>query len=156
LLNSRAFAALHKAGIVMVLAMLSRLRYDRPKKDRKGVKAPARLKDGGAFYVTINELRARGLSATSATEGRKEAWRLGFFDVESPGTIHHAGRYRYSNRWRQYPNGPYEPIGQEQPGANVYPAHGFQKKDKNSECTRASELSSQEITHVDFPCSSYN
>jgi hypothetical protein len=51
--------------------------------------------------------------------------------VIEPGTIHHAGRYKYSERWKLYPNGDYKPVGQQPPGKNVYPQHGFKKTDSS-------------------------
>jgi hypothetical protein len=81
--------------------------------------------------LTINELVARGLKESSARKGRKLAWELGFFDVVEAGTLYNAGKYRYSERWKLYPNGNYEPIGQNPPGINVYPQNGFQKKTKD-------------------------
>ena len=87
------------------------------------------LRDNGEFVLTKNELIARGLSESSATRGRISAWEIGFFDVIEPGTIHHVGRYRYSERWKLYPNGDYKPFGQQPPGKNVYPDNGFKKSD---------------------------
>jgi len=129
LFNSRAFAALRGSGAIVVLAILNRLEYDkRGKKDRKGVKvACSVLRNNGEFQLTVNELVARGLSRSTATRARCLAWELGFFDVIESGTVHHAGRYRYSDRWREFPDGDYLPVGQSPPGKNVYPENGFKK-----------------------------
>ena len=127
--NSRAFAALGGSGTIVVLAILNKLEYDkRGKKDRKGVKVECPvLRNSGEFRLTINELVARGLSRSTATRARKLVWELGFFDVIESGTVHCAGRYRYSERWREFPEGNYEPVGQLPPGKNVYPENGFRK-----------------------------
>ena len=137
LFNSQAFAALGGTATVVVLAILNKLGYDkRGTKDRKGVKTRhAMLRNGGEFCITINELVARGLSRSSATRARFVAWELGFFDVLEPGTIHHAGRYRYSERWKQYPAGDYKPIGQQFPGKNLYPENGFRKTEESQSDT---------------------
>jgi len=133
LFNSRAFAALGGAGTVVVLAVLNKLSYEKKeKKDRKGMKVGhPTLKENGKFSLTINELVARGLSRSTATRARILAWEVGFFDVLEYGTIHHAGKYRYSERWRVFPNGNYNPLGQEPPGKNVYPANGFKTMQDN-------------------------
>ncbi|MFC1833120.1 hypothetical protein ACFL2Q_00110 [Thermodesulfobacteriota bacterium] len=129
MLNSEAFRLLSRSGMVCVLAMLDELRYEKRKKGRKGVRLNgSALKDQGRFVITINELVARGLSRSSATRGRKEAWQLGFFDVEQSGSIHHAGRFRYSERWKDFPKPSSEPTGQQPPGRNIYPQSGFFKK----------------------------
>jgi len=127
--NSRAFAALGGSGTIVVLAILNRLEYEKNgKKDRKGVRVDCPiLRNNGEFRLTINELVARGLSRSTATRARNLAWELGFFDVIESGTVHHAGRYRYSERWREFPDGDYRPVGQLPPGRNVYPENGFRK-----------------------------
>ena len=125
--NSKAFAALRGDEVKVVLAVLNKLEYEKKNlKDRKGVKIgiPG-LRNNGEFVLTINELVARGLSRSTATRARERVWQMGFFDVIEPGTIHHAGKYRYSLRWKQYPNSTYEPVGQQPPGKNVYPDNGF-------------------------------
>ena len=129
--NSRAFAKLDGKSTLVVLSILNKLEYEpREKNKRKGVKSSIPcLKNNGEFYLTINELVARGLSESSATRGRIIAWELGFFDVIEPGTIHHCGKYRFSNRWMNYPDGDYKPVGQQPPGKNVYPNHGFKTKE---------------------------
>jgi len=131
LFNSRAFAALGGGGIVVVLALLNKLEFEgKDRKDRKGVRAgQAALRHNGEFSLTVNELIARGLSRSTATRARKLAWEFGFFDVIEPGTVHHAGRYRYSERWKHYPDGDYRPVGQQPPGRNVYPDNGFKRAD---------------------------
>src|SRR5208283_4105328 len=127
--NSGAFAALGGSGTIVVLAILNRLEYQKNgKRDRKGVRVDCPvLRNNGEFQLTGNELVARGLSRSTATRARKLAWELGFFDVIESGTVHHAGRYRYSERWRQYPDGDYRPVGQLPPGRNVYPENGFRQ-----------------------------
>jgi hypothetical protein len=129
LFNSLAFANLGGSGTIVVLAILNKLEYEkRDKKDRKGVRVgQALLRNNGEFVLTINELVARGLSRSTATRCRVLAWEMGFFDVLETGTIHHAGRYRYSERWKKYPHGDYKPVGQQTPGKNVYPQNGFGK-----------------------------
>ncbi len=125
--NSLAFSALNGGGIVVVLSILNKLEYEkRAGRDRKGVRVACPiLRNNGAFSLTINELVARGLSQSTATRARLLAWDLGFFDVLESGTVHHAGRYRYSERWKAYPDGDYKPVGQQPPGKNVYPDNGF-------------------------------
>ena len=129
--NSKAFAAIDGKTLVVVLSILNKLEYEkRGKSSRKGVRSSIPvLRNNGEFSLTKNELIARGLSESSATRGRINAWEIGFFDVIEPGTIHHAGRYKYSERWRLYPDGDYKPLGQQPPGKNVYPQHGFKKTD---------------------------
>jgi len=133
LFNSRAFGALGGSGTIVVLAMLNKLQYEKKgRKDRKGVRIghPV-LRNDGQFCLTVNELVARGLSRSTATRARKLAWQLGFFDVIEPGTVHHAGRYRYSERWRRYPNDDYHPVDQQPPGKILY--NSFQKTDDGSD-----------------------
>ena len=127
--NSRAFTALGGSGTIVALAILNRLEYDkRGKKDRKGVKVECSvLRNNGEFQLTVNELVARGLSRSTATRARFLAWELGFFDVIESGTLYHAGRYRYSERWRKFPDGDYRSVGQLPLGRNVYPENGFKK-----------------------------
>lgn len=129
LFNSLAFANLGGSGTIVVLSILNKLEYKkRDEKDKKGVRVgQALLRNQGDFVLTINELVARGLSRSTATRARVLAWEMGFFDVLEPGTIHHAGRYRYSERWKKYPHGDYNPVGQQPPGKNVYPESGFQQ-----------------------------
>jgi hypothetical protein len=135
--NSRAFASLDGKTIKVVLAILNKLEYQKKgKSKKKGVESSIPLlRNNGEFSLTKNELIARGLSESSATRGRITAWELGFFDVIEPGTIHHAGRYRYSERWKLYPYGAYQPSGQQPPGKNVYPDKGFKKNDSSISST---------------------
>ena len=116
---------------------MNKLDYEKKAKSkRKGVKSSIPvLRNNGEFSLTKNELIARGLSDSSATRGRTSAWEIGFFDVIEPGTIHHAGRYRYSERWKLYPAGDYKPVGQQPPGKNVYPDKGFKKNDSSTPST---------------------
>ena len=131
--NSRAFAALGGSGTIVVLAILNRLEYEKNgQRDRKGVRVDRPvLRNNGEFSLTINELVARGLSRSTATRARKLAWELGFFDVLESGSVHCAGRSRYSERWRNFPDGDYRPVGQLPPGRNVYPENGFGKAQDN-------------------------
>jgi hypothetical protein len=131
LFNSPAFAALGGSATIVVLTILNKLEYEKKgQKDRKGVRTghPI-LRNSGEFVLTINELVARGLKKSTATRARVRAWELGFFDVLNPGTFHHAGRYKYSERWRLYPAGDYRSEGQQPPGQNVYPESGFKKQE---------------------------
>lgn len=121
--NSRAFGSLSLSGMRVVLAMLDKLSYPKNDgKDRKGVKyGGAYLENGGVFYLTGNELKARyQMSDGAIADGRREAWEKGFFDTLVTGTVHHRGEFQYSNRWKDYPNGNYKPHNQPQPGQNVY------------------------------------
>ncbi len=133
LFNSRAFAALGASGTIVILAVLNKLEYEKSgKRDRKGVRTglPV-LRNNGEFTLTINELVARGLSRSTATRARNRVWQLGFFDVLETGTVHRPGRYRYSERWRSFPDGNYRPVDQQPPGRNVYDT-GFKANDKSS------------------------
>lgn len=132
--NSVAFAALGGSGTIVVLSILNKLEYEKQgRKNRKGVPTgQGKLRNSGQFSLTVNELVARGLSESTATRARKKAWELGFFDVIESGTVHHVGVYRYSERWKAYPDGNYGPDGQQAPGKNVYPESGF-RKNKNDE-----------------------
>ncbi len=134
--NSKAFAALRGDEVKVALTLLNKLDYAKKNsKDRKGLKMgiPV-LRNNGELVLTINELVARGLSRTTATRSRERVWQMGFFDVIEPGTIHHAGKYRYSLRWKQHPNGNYQPVGQQPPGKNVYLDNGFRAtKDSKSD-----------------------
>ncbi len=135
--NSKAFAALDGKTMVVVLTILNKLEYQKKgKSKKKGVESSIPvLKNNGEFYLTRNELIARGLSESSASRGRIKAWEIGFFDVIEPGTIHHAGRYKYSERWKLYPTGAYKSVGQQPPGKNVYPENGFKKNDSSFSST---------------------
>lgn len=126
---SDAWQALNKAGTTAVLLMLSKLEFEKKgTRDRKGVRCSVPiLKNGGQFSMTIAELQAFGLSASTAMRARNQAWELGFFDVDIPGTVHHAGRYRYCERWKLYPHREYLPTTSQRPGVNPYPQHGFKR-----------------------------
>jgi len=131
LFNSRAFAALGGSATIVVLSILNKLKYEKKgKKDHKSVKVGHPIvRNNGEFSLTINELVARGLSRSTATRARNRAWELGFFDVIEYGSVHHAGKYRYSDRWRRYPHGDYKPLGQHPPGKNVYPENAFRSSE---------------------------
>jgi hypothetical protein len=125
--NSKAFAALTKAGIIVVLAMVNHFSYEKKSsKDRKGVKCGGQfLRNKGIFYLTGNELKARGLkSDRSIADGKKQAWQLGFFDVIETGSFHSAGKFQYSERWKEYPHGDYQPKDERLPGRNLYHSFG--------------------------------
>jgi len=110
--SSRAFAELSKSGLIVVLAMLDNLTYQgKSKKGRNGLQCCGLpLDNNGEFVITNNELIARGLkSPESIARGRKEAWELGFYDVVKTGTLMNYGVYRYSERWKNFPNGEYLP-----------------------------------------------
>jgi hypothetical protein len=125
LFNSRAFAELDRSGIIVVLSMLDKLSYEKrgKKKDRKGVRISVPvIKDNGEFTITNNELKARGLTSPEGiAKGRRQAWELGFFDVLRTGSVTQYGWFKYSSRWRQYPDGDYRPVDQPDPGACLYP-----------------------------------
>lgn len=122
--SSRAFAELSKAGLIVVLAMLDNLAYKG--KSKKGRNAHQccglPLDNDGEFVITNNELIARGLkSPDSITRGRREAWTLGFYDVVKTGSLMNYGIYRYSERWKNFPDGDYLPSDQRLPGKCLYP-----------------------------------
>jgi hypothetical protein len=140
ILYSLAFTALDKGGIIAVLAVMDKLKFEKKGKDQKGVKTDRlTLRDGGQFTLSINELIALGISKSSAIRGRNQAWELGFFDVIESGTIHHAGTYRYSTRWMLYPDGDYKPTGQQPPGKNVYPDNSFKTRPRQSDVVDGDE-----------------
>ena len=122
--SSRAFAELSKAGLIVVLAMLDNLTYKgKSKKSRNGLECCGLPLDNyGEFVITNNELVARGLkSPDSITRGRREAWTLGFYDVVKTGSLMNYGIYRYSERWKNFPDGDYLPSDQRLPGKCLYP-----------------------------------
>ena len=122
--SSRAFAELSKSGLIVVLAMLDNLTYQgKSKKGRNGLQCCGLpLDNNGEFVITNNELIARGLkSPESIARGRKEAWELGFYDVVKTGTLMNYGVYRYSERWKNFPNGEYLPRDERLPGKCLYP-----------------------------------
>ena len=153
ILYSLAFTALDKGGIVAVLAVLDKLSYEKNGTDRKGVKSDIpRLRNGGEFTLSINELIALGISKSSAIRGRIQAWELGFFDVIESGTIHHPGKYRYSTRWMLYPDGDYKPTGQQPPGKNVYPDNSFKAKSRSDDNGDGSQDSIFDSTGYETSC----
>src|SRR5208337_1379440 len=123
--SSRAFAELSKSGLIVVLAMLDNLTYQgkSKRKGRNGLECCGLpLDNNGEFVITNNELIARGLkSPESIARGRKEAWELGFYDVVKTGTLMNYGVYRYSERWKNFPNGEYLPQDERVPGKCLYP-----------------------------------
>ncbi len=127
--NSRAFAQLTYGGIIFVLAMLDKLTYEsnRKRSGGRGVRSskklgPEVLKNNGLFTVTNNELLARGIGSESTIKNaRVQAWELGFFDVRKSGSLLNCGDYKYSERWKLYPDGPYKPKGQPCPGKCLFP-----------------------------------
>ncbi len=134
--NSRAFAELSKSGLIVVLAMLDNLTYQgKSKKGRNGLQCCGLpLDNNGEFVITNNELIARGLkSPESIARGRKEAWELGFYDVVKTGTLMNYGVYRYSERWKKFPNGEYLPQDERSPGKCLYPREKKVKSEPTSE-----------------------
>ena len=123
--SSRAFAELSRSGLIVVLAMLDNLTYQSKSKRRDARCLQCGglpLDNNGEFVITNNELIARGLkSPDSITRGRQEAWKLGFYDVVKTGTLMNYGIYRYSERWKNFPNGDYLPHDQPNPGKCLYP-----------------------------------
>lgn len=128
MLNSPAFAELNRSGLIVVLAMLDKLDESKAlRKKKKGALVGNIYKENGFFVLLGNELKARGLKSDSAiAEGRRQAWELGFFDTIRQGTVTHYGEFRYSERWKRYPNGNYLPEDQQEPGASLY--HRFPKR----------------------------
>src|SRR5208283_1022410 len=134
--NSRAFAELSKSGLIVVLAMLDNLTYQgKSKKGRKGLQCCGLpLDNNGEFVITNNELIARGLkSPESIARGRKEAWQMGFYDVVKTGTLMNYGVYRYSERWKNFPNGAYLPLDERLPGKCLYPREKKTQSNPTSE-----------------------
>ena len=134
--NSRAFAELSKSGLIVVLAMLDNLTYQgKSKKGRNGLQCCGLpLDNNGEFVITNNELIARGLkSPESIARGRKEAWELGFYDVVKTGTLVNYGVYRYSERWKNFPNGEYLPLDERLPGKCLYPREKKTQSNPTSE-----------------------
>jgi hypothetical protein len=122
--SSRAFAELSKSGLIVVLAMLDNLAYKgKSKKGRNALECCGLpLDNDGEFVITNNELIARGLkSPDSITRGRREAWKLGFYDVVKTGSLMNYGIYRYSERWKNFPDGDYLPRDERVPGKCLYP-----------------------------------
>ena len=122
--SSRAFVELSKSGLIVVLAMLDNLSYlGKSKKSRSGPTCCGLpLDNNGEFVITNNELIARGLkSADSIARGRREAWTLGFYDVLKTGSLMNYGIYRYSERWKDFPDGEYLPKEERLPGKCLYP-----------------------------------
>ncbi len=122
--SSRAFSELSKSGLIVVFAMLDNLTYQgKSKKGRNGLQCCGLpLDNNGEFVITNNELIARGLkSPESIARGRKEAWEMGFCDVVKTGTLMNYGVYRYSERWKKFPNGEYLPLDELLPGKCLYP-----------------------------------
>jgi|GEM_PF-2293050 len=123
--SSRAFAELSRSGLIVVLAMLDNLTYQSKSKRRDARCLQCGglpLDNNGEFVITNNELIARGLkSPDSITRGRQEAWKFGFYDVVKTGTLMNYGIYRYSERWKNFPNGDCLPHDQPNPGKCLYP-----------------------------------
>ena len=135
--SSRAFAELSKSGLIVVLAMLDNLTYQgkSKRKGRNGLQCCGLpLDNDGKFVITNNELIARGLkSPESIARGRKEAWELGFYDVVKTGTLMNYGVYRYSERWKNFPNGEYLPLDERLPGKCLYPREKKTQSNPTSE-----------------------
>jgi hypothetical protein len=134
--SSRAFAELSKSGLIVVLAMLDNLTYQgKSKKGRNGLQCcDLPLDNNGEFVITNNELIARGLkSPESIARGRKEAWEVGFYDVVKTGTLMNYGVYRYSERWKKFPNGEYLPQDERSPGKCLYPREKKARSEPTSE-----------------------
>ena len=122
--SSRAFAELSKSGLIVVLAMLDNLTYKGKSKKGRNVLhcCGLPLDNDGEFVITNNELIARGLkSPESISRGRTEVWKLGFYDVVKTGSLMNYGIYRYSERWKNFPDGDYHPRDERLPGKCLYP-----------------------------------
>jgi hypothetical protein len=146
--NSRAYSKLTRGGMIFVNAMLDKLEYERKgNKDRKNVKRGSGvLKNDGRFTVTNNELHARGIGSDSSIKAaREQAWMLGFFDVLLSATLMNCGDYQYSERWKHYPKGAYQPVNQPPPGRCLYP----NRPSKSKPTTKTAVSSTTEIAVKD-------
>ena len=152
MLNSRAYASLTRGGMIFVGAMLDKLEYEKAgKKDRKGVKQGGnKLRYGGRFGVTNNELKARGLKSEKAIhEARMDVWEKGFYDTVQSGNVTRSGKSQYSERWKVYPHGAYKPIGQPRPGECLYPH--FKKKGSESTVESAVSTDAESAVSTENP-----
>lgn len=154
LFYSRAYLELTKTkhGPSLLLAIFDELDYEKSEvKDRKGVKKgkseKRQLKNGGVFSLPNDKLHALGIGSDSTiAKLRRLAWELGFFDNIKPGSYLGTGTFKYSERWKHFPNGPYWPVEQEPPGKWL--GYGFEKRKSETGPSTASVVSHTTPTEV--------
>lgn len=121
--NSRAYLDLTLPQREILHSVLDKQEYTakNSKDGARGVKKAAGPKYN-SFYLTTNELKARGVKGDhTISKGKVRLWELGFIDVLSTGTLVSPARFRLSERWKKYPHGDYQPHNQPPPGKCLYP-----------------------------------
>ena len=147
--NSPAFRELSKkrTHVLVLLVALNQVFWEKKKNSKKGRRTMA---NGGIVYLTQNELKERGIkSGGTIAEAKKRLVELGFLDVLETGSVNNAGKFQISERWRQYPNGDYEPKDQKLPGRCLYenyslknPEHPIHRKRREKNLHSKIELTS--------------
>jgi hypothetical protein len=106
--NSEAFHALTKSEKLILIECLAQLRYA-PKsiKKRKGMDiyqcGLGGLLNNGEFGLPTKYLQERGIKGQDTiARAKRRLVQIGFMDVVIPGSFTKAGRFRYSDRWRNY------------------------------------------------------
>jgi hypothetical protein len=112
--NGEAFHSLSKSEKLILLECLSQLRYA-PKSSKKRQNIPDQrlfkcglgyLLNNGEFGLPTKYLQERGVKGEDTiSNAKKKLVQLGFLDVVVQGSFTKAGRFRYSDRWRQHNSG---------------------------------------------------
>lgn len=109
--NGEAFHGLKKAEKLVLLEGLSQLRYaPGGKKKRSRIPEDQLFECGlgcllnrGEFGLPTKYLQERGIKGEDTiARAKKRLVQVGFMDVVTQGDFSHAGRFRYSDRWRTY------------------------------------------------------
>jgi len=111
--RSRAFLELSKNPkyALVLLEALSQLNMPKKTKRERELASEVRFKKRSRYvdtiiYLTQNRLGACGVGATTLSAAKKKLVELGFLDTVEPGELYRASTFRYSDRWRKYPNVP--------------------------------------------------
>jgi len=148
LFNSEAFKELAKKPkhVLVLLCAVHQLWCEKkPKNDKNRI----RFKDGGRLYLIQNELKERfGMANDTIAKAKKRLVDMGFLDVVEVGDVFHAGVYRWSYRWENYPKGDYHPKNARPAGKVVYPEHSLKNPEHPIHKARRQKKQEQEKISV--------
>lgn len=112
--NGEAFHALQKSEKLILLECMAQIRYaPNSKKKREKISEESLFKCGlgyllnrGEFGLPTKYLQERGIKGEDTIwRAKRRLVEIGFLDVVDQGSFTKAGRFRYSDRWRNYNSG---------------------------------------------------
>jgi hypothetical protein len=124
--------------VLVLWAALEQVYYEKKTKNNRGRRV---LQNGGIVYLPQNMLKVRGIKSNKTiAEAKKKLVELGFLDVMESGSVHNAGVFKVSDRWRKYPHDDYLQKDQKLPGISLYgglknPDHPVNKKRREKKKT---------------------